>query len=169
SRYKHIVETTTAVVWGANADGSAPEATPSWSEYTGQTAPEHAGQGWLDVIHPDDREQTRARWLYAVENQIPYEAEYRLRRPDGTYANVISRGLPLWDASGTHVREWVGTVQDITALRKSEHAAADRLKQLGEAQRMLVAQERLAAVGELSAAVAHEVRNPLGAIFNALT
>ncbi|MBK7857394.1 MAG: PAS domain-containing protein [Archangiaceae bacterium] len=167
-RYRLLVDTTTAVVWSTDARGLAPPSTPSWSEYTGQASAAHAGHGWLDVVHPDDRDSARERWLYAVQHQIPYESEFRLVRPDGSFANVISRGLPVWSEDGTQVLEWVGTVQDLTALRRSEQAAADRLRELQETQRMLVAKERLAAVGELSAAVAHEVRNPLGAIFNAL-
>jgi PAS domain S-box-containing protein len=167
-RFRLLVDTTTAVVWTANADGSAPMGTGSWCDYTGQTPAESLGSGWLEVVHPDDRAATMERWLYAVDNQTPYETEYRLRRADGSWANVVSRGLPVWNDEGTGIVEWVGTVQDITALRRSELAAAERLRQLEEAQRMLVAKERLAAVGELSAAVAHEVRNPLGAIFNAL-
>jgi PAS domain S-box-containing protein len=165
--YRVLVETTTAVLWGARPDGAALRGSETWAAYTGQSADEHSGFGWLDTLHPDDRAKTLERWLYSVKHEIPYEGEYRLRRPDGTYANVISRGLPLFD-SDHQVREWVGTVQDITALRRSELAAAERLRQLEDAQRMLVASERLAAVGELSAAVAHEIRNPLGAIFNAL-
>jgi len=160
-RYRHLVETTTAVVWSANADGTAPKATPAWSEYTGQLPHEHAGFGWLDAVHPEDRARTKSRWLYSVDNQIPYECEYRLRRPDGSYAYVLSRGLPVWSEDGTRILEWAGTAQDVTALRRSD-------QKLQETQAMLVAKERLAAVGELAAAVAHEVRNPLGAIFNAL-
>src|SRR5688572_1067433 len=88
-RLRTLVETTAAVVWSANGDGRAPPASGSWSAYTGQTLDEHAGLGWLDAVHPDDREATRERWLYSVKHQIPYEVEYRLRRADGSWANVI--------------------------------------------------------------------------------
>ncbi|MBL8957940.1 MAG: PAS domain-containing protein [Myxococcaceae bacterium] len=160
-RHAQLIETTTAIVWSANADGKAPQGTTAWSVYTGQTPQEHVGYGWLDAVHPEDQAAAKARWLYSVQHEIPYETEYRLKRPDGTWAHVISRGLPLWSDDGSHILEWAGTVQDITALKHSD-------QKLQETQAMLVAKERLAAVGELAAAVAHEVRNPLGAIFNAL-
>jgi PAS domain S-box-containing protein len=162
-----LVEATNAIVWGATELGGT-IGTRSWFEFTGQTAEEHAGWGWLDSVHPDDRERVRRVWQNAWDSRSWYKVEYRLRKSQGDYADVLSRGIPLPTSDGT-LTEWIGALQDVTALRRSEREAAERLRQLEETQQKLLAQERLAAVGELSAVVAHEVRNPLGVIFNALT
>jgi PAS domain S-box-containing protein len=160
-RFRGLVEATSIVVWTAGPDGRSPDGTDSWAAFTGRVPAAHAGLGWLAMVHPADREAARAAWLSAVANGTRFEAEYRMRRADGRYSPVRSRGVALLDDTGA-VQEWVGFMEDLTAQREVEAREA-------EAQAKLLARERLAAVGELSAAVAHEVRNPLGAIFNALS
>jgi signal transduction histidine kinase len=69
------------------------------------------------------------------------------------------------------VREQAARAAAEEAQRRAEGLAEDlrrSLEELRKAQEELVRRERLAALGELSATVAHEVRNSLGAMFNSL-
>jgi signal transduction histidine kinase len=74
---------------------------------------------------------------------------------------VAPREIELVQAAGAHFAAAVETERLVTDLRRSY---AD----LARAQAQLVERERLAAIGELAAVVAHEVRNPLGVLFNSL-
>jgi signal transduction histidine kinase len=84
-----------------------------------------------------------------VERKEIYYAEYRLRRRDGQYRRVSSRGVPVLDSEGVLV-EWVGACTDVEDERK----AADHLRQT----------QRIEAVGNLAGGVAHEVNNMMTAV-----
>jgi len=120
-RFRSLVSATAQVVWRADADGFVVEDSPTWRAYTGQTFEELKGRGWMDAVHPDDRERVRADVLAALEGRERLESEYRLRRADGSWAWTIARGTPVLDAGGT-VREWVGTNTDITDRKRADEA-----------------------------------------------
>jgi PAS domain S-box-containing protein len=149
SRYRSLTLASATIVWIADAEGAFIREGSSWEEYTGQTEREAAGCGWLDAIHPQDREPTAAAWRRAVERKEIYYAEYRLRRRDGQYRRVSSRGVPVLDSEGVLV-EWVGACTDVEDERK----AADHLRQT----------QRIEAVGNLAGGVAHEVNNMMTAV-----
>src|SRR5262249_55511124 len=111
-RFRSLVSASAQVVWRADTDGSAVEDSPTWRAYTGQTCDEFKGLGWMDAVHPDDREHVRSDVFAALEGRRSYESEYRLRRPDGSWSWTVARGTPVLDADGA-VREWVGTNTDI--------------------------------------------------------
>src|SRR5208337_4401636 len=79
------------------------------------------GWGWVDSLHPEDRERTRAVWSVAVRARSVYETEYRIRKSDGEYRHFAVRGAPVLQADGS-VREWVGTCTDITTRKRAEEA-----------------------------------------------
>jgi light-regulated signal transduction histidine kinase (bacteriophytochrome) len=68
--------------------------------------------GWLDIVHPDDREENVKRWLHSVETGEPFFFEHRFRRFDGEYRWELSRALPQYDENG-NIQMWVGTSTDI--------------------------------------------------------
>lgn len=132
ARYKALTEAGAAVVWRACPDGKIVDST-GWTELTGQPLSEALGDGWLDRVHPEDRERVVARVRAASNVAVPRTNEYRLRHRDGEYRWMFTRGVPLLNPDGS-VREWVGTASDIHD-RKS---ADQRLRESEERYRALV-------------------------------
>ena len=128
NRYRSYIELTGQLGWRTDAGGDIMEDLPSWKEYTGQTSREMKGWGWLKAVHPEDVEATALKWRKAVSEKSPYEAEYRLRRWDGSYRVFMARGIPLFRKDGS-IREWVGTCIDITDRKASEQAIEESLRE----------------------------------------
>jgi C4-dicarboxylate-specific signal transduction histidine kinase len=108
----------------------------------------------MNAFHPEDRAEEEWRAAFAAGE--PFEREARLRRADGAYRWFLLRAAPLRDDRGTVVK-WYGTTTDIEDRRRAEEA-------LQEAQDKLAHVTRTQAMGELAAAIAHEVNQPLTAI-----
>ncbi|BAY38012.1 multi-sensor hybrid histidine kinase [Nostoc sp. NIES-2111] len=120
-RYRSLVSAISQVVWVVPGDGNVIHDNPSWREFTGQTFEEFVGWGWLDVIHPDDRQLALETWETAVKTGNAYEVEYRLRRYDGEYRYMLMRGVPVLEADGS-IREWIGICNDIHESKEAEFA-----------------------------------------------
>jgi len=96
---------------------------------------EFTGYGFLDYVHPEDREKAKAAQDDAIAQHKPYSVEYRLIRPDGTERTVYEYGELKFDDRGMPVR-LRGTIQDITERRQAEIALQRTTQQLTEAQRL---------------------------------
>ena len=83
-RYRSLVSAISQVVWGTDAEGRV-EDIPQWRALTGQTQAQVRGLGWLDALHPDDRQRTAEIWHEAVRSGGGYDTEYRIRKADGSY------------------------------------------------------------------------------------
>ncbi|HEX2210914.1 MAG TPA: MHYT domain-containing protein [Longimicrobium sp.] len=132
ARFRSLVVATAQVVWTTSPEGEFVEAQPSWAAYTGTPWEECRGSGWLNAVHPEDRERVAAAWRQAVDERRVMEMEYRLRRADGEWRRVAARGVPVMEPGG-RVREWVGAITDVTEQRRVE-ASRDFL---AEASRVL--------------------------------
>lgn len=126
-RYRSLVRASSQLVWRTPADGHVVDL-PEWREFTGQSREEVRGWGWLDAVHPDDRQQTRDAWQKAVATGEMFEAEYRLHAAEGGYRPHIARGVPV--VEGGEVREWVGMCVDISDLRRQETERLEVLERL---------------------------------------
>jgi PAS domain S-box-containing protein len=76
------------------------------------------GRGWIDAVHPDDREGAMQSWQENLARNETYYHEHRLHRADGEYRDLAVRGVPLLEPDGG-VREWVGTMTDITERKQT--------------------------------------------------
>jgi two-component system CheB/CheR fusion protein len=117
-RFRALVDASAQIVWTTNAVGEIDEDSPSWREFTGQTFDQWKGSGWLNAIHPDDRERVSASWRKAVANRAPAHFEYRLHHVSGDWRWNAVRAMPL--SSDGSVRGWVGMNFDITDQKQAE-------------------------------------------------
>jgi PAS domain S-box-containing protein len=107
-------------IFRTKSDGSTTYVNPKWLELSGLTNDEAIGFGWLEAIHPDDREQLDLRWKSDVQSQKSSVAEYRFLRPDGSIVWVIGSAVP--EKRDNEVTGYIGTITDITERKQSEKA-----------------------------------------------
>lgn len=117
-RYRALVRATSSLVWTTSPDGQIVDM-PEWRSYSGDSVEQLKGWGWLNSLHPDDRERTGIAWQHAVDTRSYYETEYRIRRRDGVYVWHRARGVPVLEADGS-IREWVGVCLDIEQRKRDE-------------------------------------------------
>jgi len=129
-RYRCLIEATSHIVWDTTATGEVIAELTGWSAFTGQTYDELKGWGWLNHVHPDDREHTATIWSDALANCTLYQVEHRLLRHDGEYRYMRVRGVPLLNADGS-VRQWVGIHSDITESKITEQEIQQQKEFLG--------------------------------------
>lgn len=154
--FRRIVETIPALVWCASPDGELTFVNQRILEYTGTAFEDLACSGWVNYLHPDDVEQTLAMWTHAVRTGNPHEIQYRLRKRDGTYRWFHVLGQAMTDDQGSVV-QWYGLLIDIDERKNIEEA-------LRRTETRLARATQIATVGELSAAIAHEINQPIGAV-----
>ncbi|MGA7815974.1 hybrid sensor histidine kinase/response regulator [Caballeronia sp.] len=131
-RYRALVEATTALVWSADANGNNIVSESQWERFTGRTPESHAGSGWLDSVHHDDREEARRQWIQSVRMQTPHDFTFRMRRHDGVYRMVRAHAAPLYD-DNRRLQEWFGTTTDVTEQYEAKAAIEERNLRLSAA------------------------------------
>jgi PAS domain S-box-containing protein len=119
--YRQTLESIPGMVFTTRPDGYCDYQSQQWVEYTGVPMSEHLGDGWNELLHPDDRPRAYAVWKEAVEGRMTYDVEYRVRRHDGAYEWFKVAGRPIRDENGLVVR-WFGVALNIDDLKRTEQA-----------------------------------------------
>lgn len=131
-RFRQLAESLPQLVWTCEPDGLCDYLSPRWIDYTGVAEGQQLGFGWLDQLHPDDRERTISVWNDAVTNGRDFHIEYRIRRRDGVYRWFDTRAVRLLDSEGRTVK-WFGAntgIHDERELREALLRQTTRLRAL---------------------------------------
>lgn len=107
-------------IFRTNKSGDTTYVNPRWSELSGLPFESAKGTGWLNAIHPDDKEKVINDWNYNFDLNQPSHSEYRFLKPDGAIVWVIGNAVP--EKIDNVVIGYIGTITDITERKSNEEA-----------------------------------------------
>ena len=113
---------------------------------------------FLQRVHPEDRAKLSEAVETAGRENTEFELIYRIVHPTGEVRDIHAVGHPVLSQSGDRV-EFVGTVIDITERKRAE----EERERLRQAQADLAHVTRVTTMGELTASLAHEIKQPISA------
>ncbi|NII60025.1 PAS domain S-box protein [Sphingomonas aerolata] len=119
SRFRNMADHAPVMMWVTDPSGYCTYLNRKWYEFTGQTAEDARGFGWLDATHPDDKERAEAAFVAANASHAPFRVEYRLRHASGAYRWAIDAASPRFNEDGEYLG-YVGSVIDIDERREAE-------------------------------------------------
>ncbi len=138
---------------------------------------------WQGGLHPDDKERGDMEINQALRGEKEFDTEFRVVWPSGDVRHIKATAVVLRDGDGKPLR-MIGMNYDISARKAAEEELAIKQRQLQTlnetlAERvaeevrknrkkdsLLLHQDKLAAIGQLAAGVAHEINNPMGFIMS---
>lgn len=111
-KFRLLADSMPQHIWTSDTEGNLNYYNKSVYDYTGLTPEELERDGWLQIVHPDDRAENVRAWAEAIKTGNDFLYEHRFRRYDGHYRWQLSRAIPQKDADG-NIQMWVGTSTDI--------------------------------------------------------
>jgi PAS domain S-box-containing protein len=156
ARFRLVADSAPVLIWMARTDKLCTYFNKPWLDFTGRSIDRELGNGWADGVDPEDLQRCLDTYIQAFDRREAFRMEYRLRRHDGEFRWVSDIGVPRFNPDGSFAG-YIGSCVDVTEQRRAEDA-------LHDAQAKLARVTRVQAMGELAAAIAHEVNQPLAAI-----
>ncbi|MBK6315853.1 MAG: PAS domain-containing protein [Blastocatellia bacterium] len=160
-RFRHMADSAPVLIWASGEDRKCTFFNQNWLRFTGREMEEELGDGWLDSVHPEDRDVVFENYTSAFKSRVAFDGEFRLRRADGEFRWVLNHGVPRSLSEGGFAG-YIGSCIDITERREAEADREELLERERDAR--AIAEMASHTKDEFLAMVSHELRAPLNAI-----
>jgi PAS domain S-box-containing protein len=125
---RNLADSIPHLAWIANAEGEAIWFNRGWHEYAGSVDVMHKEA--RDSLHdPEILPRVQARWSECVRTSTPFEMEFPLRGPDGSFRWFLTRARPIRDDDGRVLR-WFGTCTDVHEVKRAREALLEESRLL---------------------------------------
>ncbi len=125
-RYREVVETSIDMIATVAPNGDFLLMNKAWKECFGYSGDKIKV---FDVIHPEDLEAVRERFIQVLEGQSVETLEFRSKTKEGSYINLLINISPIFD-SQRNVVTTLGIAKDITKRKRMEYDLRERVKEL---------------------------------------
>ncbi|KAA1245998.1 histidine kinase dimerization/phospho-acceptor domain-containing protein [Aquimarina sp. RZ0] len=154
NRYQTLTDISPVGVFMTEANGKTTFVNKKWCEISGLSYEEALDDGWLDAVHPEDREKLKSGWYDDAGKRDSSHAKYRFLRSDGTIKWVLGQAIPEYNEKN-QIIGYVGTTTDITELKLYEIELNKMKDKAEESDRLKSA---------FLANMSHEIRTPMNGI-----
>lgn len=120
-RFRLMADNAPVLIWMSDLNKQYTFFNRAWLEFTGRAAEEEYGDGWMESLHPDDRQRCLESYSSALASRSSFRREYRLRRADGEYRWILDTGIPRLAKDGTF-DGYIGSCIDISDRKDAEEA-----------------------------------------------
>lgn len=131
-RFRLVANATPITIWITDANKGCTFVNQPWLDLTGQPLEAAIGEGWVDMLHPDDVEPTWKKYGHAFGRRQPFQMDYRVRRHDGEYRWITAAGVPRYE--GGVFAGYIGSAVDVTDRKLANEALSTISQRLIEAQ-----------------------------------
>ena len=156
ARFRLVADSAPVMIWMSGTDKLCTYFNWPWLDFTGRSLEQELGNGWTEGVDPEDLQKCLDTYIQSFDRREAFRIEYRLRRHDGEFRWILDIGVPRFNPDGSFAG-YIGSCIDVTEQRRAQ-------EQLHQAHEDLARVTRVVSMGELAAAIAHEVNQPLTAI-----
>ena len=158
ARFRSMADSAPMMIWMTDTGKRGEYFNKGWLDFSGRSMAQELGNGWAEGIHPEDLDHCLTTCNTAFDARESFNMEFRLRRRDGEYRWIADYGIPRYAPDGAFAG-YIGSCMDISDGKRDE-------LQLQEQRAELTHLSRVAVLGELTGALAHELNQPLTAILS---
>ena len=122
---RNLIDAVPAIIWISDANGSNNYLNKKWFEFTGQSAGTVKNFGWLEAVHPEDRDRVKREFKKAISEKLVFHESFRLRNKDGNYRWVLDTGSPKFNTEGVY-EGLIGMVIDVNEEKQKEQLISEK-------------------------------------------
>ncbi len=126
-KFRLLADSMPQFIWTSDPNGTLNYFSKTVYDYSGLSLNDINNNGWLQIVHPEDREENIKQWMHSIKTGEPFLFEHRFKRHDNEYRWQLSRAIPQRDENG-NIQMWVGTSTDIDEIKKHDQQKDDFIK-----------------------------------------
>ncbi|MBC7888858.1 MAG: response regulator [Ferruginibacter sp.] len=160
-KFRNLADFIPQIIWTAQPDGNLDYYNRQWYSFTGFDEGQ-VDQGWIPLLHEEDRQRGIAAWYQSVKTGEPYQVEYRFKdQQTGGFRWFLAKASPIEDQDG-RITKWFGSFTDIHEQKIAEDELL-KAKDLAELSAK-TAGEAVRSKQQFLSNMSHEIRTPMNSI-----